>query len=82
MDWVIKNECDCRVAGRLGAKMTDSPIKSAKSPFPDASVEPLVTPDTLARHVYQLAAVIGERNVFRPQAYGDAAPEPNLDCIE
>lgn len=53
--------------------MTDPPITSDKLPFPIASAAPLVTPDTLVRHVNQLAGVIGERNVFQPNAYSDAA---------
>lgn len=53
--------------------MTDPPIKSEKARFPDTSAALLVVPDTLARHVNQLAGIIGERNVFRPRAYSNAA---------
>ncbi len=53
--------------------MKTPPITSDKIPFPNASAAPLVTPDTLARHVTQLAGVIGERNVFQPNAYSAAA---------
>ena len=37
------------------------------------SPEPLIIQHALERHVTQLAGAIGERNIFRPAAYSDAA---------
>ncbi len=70
---MIKHECDRPIAGGFGPRMTDPPITSDKLPFRNASAAPRVAPDTLAQHVSQLAGVIGERNVFQPNAYSDAA---------
>jgi len=41
--------------------------------MPTRSPEIRSTPQALERHVTQLAGVIGERNIFRPEAYSDAA---------
>lgn len=49
--------------------MSEPPIKSDKLSLQEASV----APEALALHVSELAGAIGERNVFRPRAYAEAA---------